>query len=91
MLSGASLATLGPAKEALGGFICILDGLWGVSGGHFGPPWVAAATADGPLGVFLVPFRTHFGAFPVFRFVFARAKRKQLKKRNIKIKQQSKL
>ena len=79
------------AKEALGGSICVSDGLLGASGSHFGPPWVAAATADGPLGVFLVPFRTHFGAFSVFRFVFARSEQKQLKKRNIKIKQQNKL
>ena len=78
------------AKKALGGSICVLDGLWGVSGGHFGPPWVAAATADGPLGVFLVPFRTHFGAFSVFRFVLG-TNQKQLQKRSIKIRQQSKL
>mgnify|MGYP003347353966 CR=1 FL=1 len=78
MLPGASLEALGAAWGRQRGLSrgawrlhLRLDGLWGVSGGHFGPPWVAAATSDGPLGVVLVPFRTHFGVFSVFRFVFA--------------------
>ena len=50
----------GAANEVLGGSICILDGLWGVVGAILGPPRVAAATDDGPFGVYFNPSADSF-------------------------------
>ena len=70
------------AKEVLGGSICVLDGIWGVSGATLGPHGSPVLLLTARCLFILVPFRLHFGVFLFFVLC--------LLKRNTQIKTQTK-
>jgi len=59
------------AKEVFGGSICVLCGIWGVSGAILGPYGSPVPLMTARWLSILVPFQTQFGVLSVLRFVFA--------------------